>query len=247
MRPTKVSRRELLGAIGLAAGTSVVSGCGGEVQSQTPTPTDASAAWQYVSLVPGTVAAEAYRLMPEGGCMYAAFTSILTAWGKASGQSVSSFPVHMMKYGEGGIGGWGTVCGALNGGAAIIGLFEKDRKRRGAIIAELFSWYESTRLPSYLPNRDSAKIPATAAESVLCHVSVGRWCETSGNKVLSKEMNERCRRLTADVAAKTVELLNKSLDHAVTLAPDNSTPRAEEAPKSFGKMKCITCHEVDNP
>jgi len=79
MCPKRTSGREWLGAIGLAAGTSVVSGCGGEVQSQTPTSTDASAAWHYVSLVPACVAAEAYRLMPEGGCMYAAFTSILTA------------------------------------------------------------------------------------------------------------------------------------------------------------------------
>ncbi len=225
MRVKPITRRQLLSSATLVTGTSMLTGCGGFAESAagpetTPVPEGARApqpalpsseVWAYIKLDPAVVAAEAYRLMPQGGCMYALFGGIVTTMAQLQGEPYRSFPVHMMKYGEGGVGLWGTLCGTLNGGAAIIGLFVPEKEPRDRLIAELFSWYEATELPTYHPKdaKDSSPFPRSVARSVLCHVSLGRWCAASGNKIGSPEMKERCRRLTAEVAAKTVELLNQ--------------------------------------
>ena len=107
--------------------------------------------WRYIRLAPAVVAAEAYRQVPDGGCMYGLFAGIMTVMAAKQGEPCLSFPIHMMKYGEGGVGLWGSLCGTVNGGAAIIGLFEQDKQRRENLIAELFSWYETTELPTYQP------------------------------------------------------------------------------------------------
>lgn len=157
----------------------------------------------------------------------------------------------MMKYGAGGVGNWGSLCGALNGGAAVIGLFEQDKQRRENLVAQLFSWYETTELPSYQPKAaaDSESIFKNAAGSVLCHASVGNWCKRSGNKVGSQEMKERCRRLTADVAARTVELLNANLREPCKFAGLSPEVKSclschnEELHDTIGKMRCDSCHQ----
>lgn len=237
-----MSRREVLGAIGVAAGAGLVRG---ETPCRAERPQEASVDWTYVPLDPAAIAAEAYRLKPDGGCMYGLFTAVLTVWSKKSGGSCQHFPFHMFQYGEGGIAGWGTVCGALNAGAAVIGLFEKDAARRRHLIGELFSWYESAELPAYRPSgNDSQKMATSTAASVLCHVSLAKWCKASGVEVLAPLRKERCRRLTADVAAKTVELLNQAREiPTATLAatPDAAAPKAP--PIAFGKMNCSACHQ----
>jgi len=220
-----MSRREALGAIGVAAGAGLVSG---EAPCRAERLQEASVDWTYVPLDPAAVAAEAYRLQPNGGCMDGQFTAVLTAWSKKSGGSCHQFPFHMFQYGEGGIAGWGTVCGALNAGAAVIGLFEKDGARRRHLIGELFSWYESSELPTYRPSgNDSQKMARSTAASVLCHVSLAKWCKASGVEVLSPLRKERCRQLTADVAAKTVELLNQARETpaAALAAPPMPMPQ----------------------
>lgn len=110
-----------------------------------------AAAWAYRRLEPADVAAAAYGLYPDGGCMYAVFTSVIQALAKSQPEPFSSFPCYMMKYGGGGVGHWGSICGALNGAAAVIGLFERDKERREALISTLFVWYEQTALPGYTP------------------------------------------------------------------------------------------------
>jgi hypothetical protein len=202
-------------------------------------------------LDPAVVAAEAYRLVPDGGCMYGLFAGVLTSLASQQGESHPSFPLHMMRYGAGGVGGWGSLCGTLNGGAAVIGLFEQDKQRRENLIAALFSWYEKTALPSYRPKeaKDSSAIPKTLAGSVLCHASISNWCKTSGDEIGSKEMNERCRRLTADVAAKTVELLNVNLREPCKFAGLSPEVKSclschgKELHDTLGKMRCNSCHQ----
>lgn len=235
------SRREVLAALGLAAGTGLAifhggrRGTDGLAAGPSPDP------WQYVPLAPAEVAAEAYRLMPEGGCMYGVFRAVLIGWAKKAGQSLDMFPFHMFRYGEGGIAGWGTICGTLNAGAALIGLFENDRARREKLISELFAWYEQAELPVYRPAADSPPISKSVADSVLCHISVAHWCSASGAQLVSPAMKERCRRLTADVAAKTVELLNRRQSAAPTAAVASQATPAKP-PKSIGKMDCRACH-----
>lgn len=182
--------------------------------------------------------------------MYALFGGILLCLSDKCGGTFSSFPLDMMKYGAGGVGGWGTLCGALNGAAAAIGLFVADKQRREELITELFSWYESESLPKYRPTGGEHRdIVATTAQSVLCHVSVGKWCHASRSNVESKEKTERCRRLTVDVCIKVVELLNGHFSESRTtpdeaaIGRDTSQSRPEQpAAKVMGKMRCDTCH-----
>lgn len=266
MNAKEVSRRQLLSSVGLLGGTSLLAGCGRALEGA-PSPEKAipsetaeaslrelkaGNAWQYVRLDPAAVAADAYRLMPEGGCMYALFASIMTAMAQLQGEPYLSFPVHMMKYGEGGVGLWGSLCGTINGGAAAIGLFVPEKEKRQQLITELFSWYEATDLPTYSPAmaKDAAPHCKSTARSVLCHVSVGKWCAASGNEVGSAEMGERCRRLTAEVAAKTVELLNASLQGPrkfVGLSGEVgaclSCHGKAELRDTMGQMQCTACHQ----
>ncbi len=266
MATKRVTRRQLLGSVGLTAGASLLAGCGETLHGAAPEGAASAGAgeskpqktqgntdnpWRYVRLDPAAVAAEAYRLYPDGGCMYGVFAGILLVAAKENRESQLRFPVDMMKYGEGGVGGWGSLCGAANGGAAVIGLFETDKQRRQNLISELLSWYEATELPIYLPKipLEASVCIKTIAGSVLCHVSAGKWCKVSGNEVGSKERKERCRRLTADVAVKTVELLNAHLSEPCKFAGPRPEVKSclschdKELHDTVGKMQCDSCHQ----
>lgn len=182
--------------------------------------------------------------------MYGLFASIMAAMAQRQGEPYLSFPVHMMKYGEGGVGLWGSLCGTVNGAAAVIGLFVPQKELREQLIAELFSWYEVTELPTYRPKDEAdSAILTSIARSVLCHVSVGRWCAESGDEIGSPEMKERCRRLTAEVAAKTVELLNANLQEPCKFAGLSQEVKScvschgKELHDTMGRMQCTTCHQ----
>ena len=252
-----LTRREVLGSVGLAAGTGLLPRCAAELRAGEDDGSGTSKGRAFVPLDPAAIADKAYRIFPDGACMYATFASIVTSLGELVGEPYRSFPVDMMRYGEGGISGWGTVCGALNGAAAMIGLIYpgKDGARRAELVAELFSWYEQSQLPKFRPTQTavSSEIPSSIAKSVsnsvLCHVSVSRWCKVSGCDAFSPEKRERCRRLTADVVRKTVELLNRSQEPASRFAELSSetnscvachgkTDRAD----AMVKMRCVTCH-----
>ena len=55
-------------------------------------------------------------------------------------------------------------------------------------------------------------LPQSESDSVLCHISVSKWCYINKIEAESKQRSERCGRLTADVAAKTAEILNAKID-----------------------------------
>jgi hypothetical protein len=262
----KLNRRTVLRSLGLTAGASLLTGCGGNAQgssqeeksrstspnqSDKPLQNHVNREWRYMRLAPAAVAQEAYRLMPEGGCMYGLFAAIIATMSKMQEEPFSSFPVHMMKYGAGGVGHWGSLCGTINGGAAIIGLFERNKERQEKLIAQLFSWYEAAELPGFRPHEggDSPAMPKSVAGSVLCHVSAGKWCKIAGSEVGSPEMKERCRRLTADVAIKTVELLNANLQSPCEFAGPSAEVKSclschgKELHDTMGKMQCNGCHQ----
>lgn len=249
----KVTRRQILGSLGVSASVGLFSGCDGTLEASNEPEPKKIPTWRYVRLEPKAVASEAYRIMPKGGCMYGLVGSIIDALALVVGEPYRTFPVEMMKYGAGGVGGCGSLCGTLNGGAAMIGLLVADSKRRNNLITELFAWYESSELPVFRP-QNAAKdeeMPKTVAGSVLCHISVGRWCKESGSDVMSPEMHERCSRLTADVTAKTVELLNRNLDPACTFTGLSAETKScvschgqRELRDSMGTMNCGACHKL---
>jgi hypothetical protein len=251
-----LTRRSWLNFAAGSVGASILTGCHDSPEAVSAPAAERTAgseqdAWAYRRLDPMVVGQRVYSIYPEGGCMYALFGGILLGVSDKCGEALSSFPLHMMKYGAGGVGGWGTLCGALNGAAAAIGLFVADKQRREELIGELFSWYESESLPKYRPTTSDKHraIVGTTAESVLCHVSVGKWCHASGSKVESIEKTERCRRLTADVCMRTVELLNRYVSAGKTTAEGSliglDAPQSRPAPSPaevMGKMRCDTCH-----
>lgn len=223
------TRREVLSSVGLVAGAGLLACRAAEVPAGENAESDASKGRTLVPLDAAVVADKAYRIYPEGACMYATFASIVSSLGELAGEPYRSFPLEMMRYGEGGVSGWGSLCGALNGAAAVIGLVYpgKDGSRRAELIGELFSWYEQAKLPQFRPAQTAAptEVPASVAKSV------NRWCEVARCDAFSPEKRERCRRLTADVVLKTVELLNRSQE-----------PSSRFAGLSAETNSCVTCH-----
>ncbi len=191
--------------------------------------------------------------------MSAVCHSIIEQLAEAHGAPYDSFPSTMLRYGHGGVGGHGSICGAANGGACAIGLFHADKEKRDGLIGALLTWYEGADLPAYLPGPAEAEpFPRSAAHSVLCHVSVARWCRLAKAEPDGPRRSERCRRLSADVAAKTVDLLNRAA--AGTFAgpvPDPATGACIACHKKPGQrqrtvktnMHCASCHKptLDHP
>ena len=193
-----------------------------------------------------------------GGCMFGAFDAIIGPLADKYGEPYSSFPSKMMAYGAGGIGGFRTVCGALNGAAAAFGLFVESNKARNAMIQELFLWYEKTPLPIMRVGKPvhNLPMPRSVARSTLCHISVARWCAQTGYKVKTPAHAERCHRLVGDVARKGAEILNQHASgrFAPTLALSADLvacmechgPGTELA-NSISKMECDVCHGDPHP
>lgn len=190
--------------------------------------------WDYVALDPEKTARKAYEIYPEGSCMYAVFNSVLDQLANKVGEPYTSFPGRMMKYGHGGIGGYGSTCGTLNGAAALIGLVVGDKGMQNILITEIFAWYERTALPCFIPENPKVELSdaGSVSASVLCHASNTNWVNTTGFAIGSKERKERCRRLSADVAAETVRMLNSYFASSfIAYSHDNEEVRS-----------CMTCH-----
>lgn len=213
----------------------------------------AETSWQYVSLDPAVTAGLAYDFYNEGSCMYATVKSVISQLAEKVGAPFNTFPFHMFKYGHGGVGGYGTVCGTLNGAAAIIGLLVADKKVQDTLIANIFQWYENQPLPEYrpaIPYLDFTPLKSTSG-SVLCHASNTNWCKTAEFSINSAERKERCRRLTSDVAQKVTDSLNNifTQGHIIAGTPDATVNRCVSCHSDHGKIKnisvgmnCNSCH-----
>ena len=184
--------------------------------------------WMYYQLDPATTGELAYKHYEDGGCMYSTVISVLSQLADKFGEPYDSFPFHMMKYGHGGIGGFGSICGALNGAAALIGLFVSGKETKDGLTTGLFRWYENKSLPEFRPRKPIVDFnpPASVSNSILCHTSNTNWIKTTGYKIKSKQRIERCRRLTSDVAAQVTIILNEYFNNEyVTRNHDDETVR----------------------
>ncbi len=190
------------------------------------------------------------------GCCHGVFYSIVGVMGEKHGAPYNTFPFRMMEVGKSGISGWGTICGALLGAAAAYAMFW-GRKERDPMVSELFRWYEQAALPIYEPVEADARFkgpqPTTVCESVLCHISVSKWCLEHGVPAKSKQRSDRCGRITADVTVKAIEIMNAKIDNPQEFAglygkQDSleycGTCHADgmESPVLKTKMDCTPCH-----
>jgi cytochrome c553 len=209
--------------------------------------------WEYFHLDPDATAQLAYDKYSEGSCMYATVSSVVLQLAEKFGEPFKSFPLHMFKYGHGGIGGFGSVCGALNGAAAVIGLLITDKSIQNKMIADIFQWYESEPMPGFRPKNAVEDFTPlkSVSNSVLCHASNTNWCKESGFSVDSAERKERCRRLTGDVAQKVTASLNEIFTNAY-VTDTHSNEAANTCVACHGnegklkntsvKMSCTSCH-----
>ncbi|MBN2665234.1 MAG: C_GCAxxG_C_C family protein [Bacteroidales bacterium] len=172
--------------------------------------------WKYYTLDPAVTARLSYKYYEGGMCMYSTFRSVISQLADRFGEPYSLFPFHMMKYGHGGVGGYGTICGALNGAAAVIGLFVENKTSQDRLISGLLKWYEETKLPEFKPESPILDFnpPPTVPGSTMCHASVANWVTETGYQAKSDERKERCRRLTSDVVSRVTVVLNEYFGHA---------------------------------
>jgi len=175
-----------------------------------------------------------------------------------------------MKYGCGGVEGYATLCGALNGAAFAID-WALGPHHAKPVIRRLFRWYETTAFPTDLGNQYAVEgkfpvkpkypksLPSVKCNSVLCHVVVSKWCTITGFASGSKQRSERCARLTAAVAKKAVELMNAAIKGQLNsafpfkLSQETASCRVchfkgkhyDKGNFARGFMACETCHVED--
>lgn len=151
----------------------------------------------------------------------------------------------MQNYANGGVVGWGTICGGLNGALAVMGILGVHGKLGNA----LMDYYCTTELPT--SDWDGVELVTSVSYSPLCHISVSKWAAAQGVTVTDPLKEERCARLVGDMVFKAVELMN-----AYFL--EGTTPPAWVPPESYkgcydchtsgiipsqqGKMDCLDCH-----
>jgi hypothetical protein len=261
----KLSRRDMLKGTGTMMVGSVLGGLsfsalGSQAASgQQEAPPELP--WPYKKLNPQEAGESGYYGFYKGACCYGAFEAIMGQLRREVGYPYTVVPTTMMVFGEGGVAGVSSLCGALNGAASAIfltkgGLERERREAAFALIRELFNWYEQTPLPDYRPKSPKFEIVRSVSRSPLCHVSVSTWCKTSKFKSFSKERSERCAWLTGTVAKKAIELLNASSEGAFKpaygLTADTKTCRSCHDQGSMlentrGLMDCGGCHFPERP
>lgn len=275
------SRRDFLVNAGLFTAGAIAAG--GVVGALSPRTAEAATAlpWAYPTggLDPQAVAEQAFwgyksKTGPYpgtartgatgigiGGCMYGTGVALIEALaaipagtlGMPNPNPWTTFNPSLFTFGGGGIRSWGTLCGSVNAAVAIIRMTANDSN----IINEIMGWYCDFAFPS---NRYEAitSYPGqitTVCNSPLCHQSSGKWAHAAGKLQSDPERSERCGKLAADCAYKTVELLNAwkaGTFVAAKFAPDFQDSVENErcfschvtSPNNYvqGKMGCLDCH-----
>ncbi|HET8539164.1 MAG TPA: C-GCAxxG-C-C family protein, partial [Anaeromyxobacter sp.] len=160
-----------------------------------------------------------------------------------------SFPVDAFKFLEGGVAGWGTICGACAGSCVVTNVIlgpSTAGSEVGMLMgSELMQRYASTAMPTYVPKNPRVKAdpPKTVADSPLCHLSVGKWMKAANKELGSPERKDRCARLTASMAHELVTVLN--------LWKDGKYQTKGEVPARAyaiqAQHNCNDCHGTDVP
>ncbi len=214
---SELGRRDLLrkvglctlgaaGAAGIASAVPGVAFAAGGKTEKWP--------WPYVKLDPATTADLAYEEWYRVFCGAAIVSAVFSQLREKVGEPYTSFPVEAFMFLEGGVSGWGTICGANAGSNIVTNVILGPRiagSEEGMLMgSELMEHYASTAMPTYVPKAPKVKgdLPKTTSKSPLCHVSVGRWMKAANKPLASPERKDRCARLTASMAFQVVTLLN---------------------------------------
>ena len=250
------SSKYAVGAVIGVAGLDILAG--GKILADTRT---TAWPWPYVALDPEYVRLKAHHLYySDKDCCSGVFGAFTEALKEKMPDPWANMPMEVMLFGRAGGNGWGTLCGAVNGAAAIISLVT-SKADSGALINEVWGYAAAAELPSpaanqyaidgkYQDKKYNNALVGTVSGSVLCHASVSQWCTIAKKKVGDTERKERCARLAGDIAAKTAELLNAKF--AKTFVPTFVTdPKVAQCQSCHGtalfndvntQMNCVQCH-----
>ena len=148
----------LLGAGKTVLGAAALSALAGAVPGFTPTAsalggTTEKWPWPYVKLDPEKTAEIAYNEWYRVFCGAAVINSVFSQLREKVGEPYKSFPIDSFVFLEGGMAGWGTVCGS-NAGANIVSnviigprIAGPDCEHGHTIGSEMMQWYSETPLP----------------------------------------------------------------------------------------------------
>ena len=189
------SRRDFLKNAGkLAVAASVASVIPMSAMAEAP-----AHPYAYTKLDPDATANLAYESFSAmGGCCIGVANALIS-------QNNPEFPVQMFANGAAGYTA-NSLCGCIGGAAACIGLV-CDKATSSAMLKELCAWYKETNLPIY--DKQEKALAQVVPGSVNCIDSLSKFFAASGVSSMSDPGRiVRCSCLAADVAKKTVELLN---------------------------------------
>jgi hypothetical protein len=280
MSDNLMSRRKFLAGAGLVLGAASVSGV---ALLKDPDPAEAAGTvipWAYPTDPadqpnPEAVARRAWEIYFKSGCAEAVWFSCVEALAAIPGANQAdwaSLPANMFRFGGGGVAGWGTICGTLNGAAALISMAvgpnvvdgKSGWTHRNNLINGVFQYYAETALPTNNTYKSSqgalgslgawtpatmpiSNVPTSTANSPLCHSSLVQWTETTGNADASPAQRDRCGKACFDVAFKAVSILNTyhELNSAPAVSFDPSVAACGACHKEYTgvKMACGSCHD----
>jgi hypothetical protein len=253
-----ISRRSLLinagkCAIGIAGVTAIASAVPKFVpEAEAVGGTAEKWPWPYVKLDPEKTAELAYNEWYRVFCGAAVINSVFSQLREKVGEPYKSFPSDAFVFLEGGMAGWGTICGSNAGANLVSNVIIGPRTagpdcENGALIgSETMDWYSNTPLPVFVPKepKQKTKIIQTTSQSPLCHISVGKWMKASGYAFVSPERKDRCARVAASVAYQLVQHLNDWKD-------GKYVSKANWAPvRDMGitaQQNCTECHGSNIP
>lgn len=217
--------------------------------------------WEYQKLDLDRVGNLAYHEWFNVFCTQATVGGLFEQLREKIGEPYVSFPIPALRFGMGGMLGWGLTCGSLIGGGLMIGFtVPKDHGER--MINDLVKWYATTMLPTFKPTTPKATIKdkegkerkfmgdiknLTISKSPICHQSVGRFMKKNGVDWDSDTRKNRCAMLSASVAVKTAEILNGWIDSGKYVPVNEPQIKVRDIPfrkdvKIAAQDNCGDCH-----
>lgn len=268
MSVTQVTRRKFIAGLGATVGLAAVpmisagSRAGAAALHDIP--------FAYTVQDPVAVAKRSYEVYYAAGCAEATWWAVVEALA-ADATNVdqalwASLPKKLFAFGGGGIAGWGTVCGTLNGSACAI----KAVGAPNSLVDAVMMYYADTPLPTKGAENAIAaggwtpgvmprpNVPTCIGRTQLCHASISQWTMMTGFADGGPEQKDRCAKACFDLTYKTITLLNNwkstgaapavALDPSVTMCAGVCHTANGMAPQK-AKMACDSCHDetMDHP
>lgn len=152
------------------------------------------------------------------GCGYSAFAALVQTYAEQFGAPYNNFPFPLLQHRRGRYSGAGKTCGALIGAGTFFDILW-GKKAAAPQVRELHDWYAAVALPNYAPSAKvleqcqgkglDMRLPVSVATSALCTDSQVNWVKACNFSMEDRFKKERCGRITADVALKALEIVNR--------------------------------------